>query len=143
MTSEEKLTKAVTPAVIEELYNQKIAPFLNGSGATHYSTEEQVVGTWMGEPLYQKTINFGALPNNTQKSINHGISNIAKIVSNTGYATTNSTDYFIPIPWNPANFDAEQSVALFSSKSEILIKVSYDLSMYTECYVTLQYTKTS
>ena len=24
--------------------------------STHYSTEEQVVGTWMGEPLYQKTI---------------------------------------------------------------------------------------
>lgn len=36
MTSEEKLTKTVTPAVIEELYNQKIAPYLNGEAHADY-----------------------------------------------------------------------------------------------------------
>ena len=44
-----------------------------------YSTEEQVVGTWMGKPLYKKTINFGSFPNATNKRIAHGISNIEMI----------------------------------------------------------------
>ena len=41
-----------------------------------YSTEETVVGTWMGKPLYKKTINFGSFPNATTTRIPHGISNI-------------------------------------------------------------------
>lgn len=79
MTSEEKLTKTVTPAVIEELYNQKIAPFLNGAG-NNYSLDEQVVGTWIdGSMLYQKTVTTGS-------SVPTGGTLIQRIVQ-TGYDT--------------------------------------------------------
>lgn len=44
-----------------------------------YSTEETVVGTWMGKPLYKKTINFGSFPNATTTRIPHGISNIEMV----------------------------------------------------------------
>ena len=47
-----------------------------------YSTEEQVVGTWIdGKPIYRKVIDFGALPNSTLKQVPHGISDIDAIVS--------------------------------------------------------------
>ena len=44
-----------------------------------YSTEETVVGAWMGKPLYKKTINFGSFPNATTTRIPHGISNIEMV----------------------------------------------------------------
>ena len=48
--------------------------------ATDYSTSEKMIGTWVdGSPLYQKTIEFGALPNAAEKSVAHGISNISQI----------------------------------------------------------------
>lgn len=48
MTSEEKLTKAITPKVLEDFYNQKVAPFLNGAahtGFTPIGTIISVMGT--------------------------------------------------------------------------------------------------
>ena len=35
-----------------------------------YSTEEKVIGEWMGKPLYSKTYSCGQLPNSSQKQIN-------------------------------------------------------------------------
>lgn len=44
-----------------------------------YSTEEQVIGTWIdGKPLYQKTFINVSLPN-ASSTINHGIANIDNI----------------------------------------------------------------
>ena len=38
---------------------------------TDYSTTEKIVGTWIdGKPIYQKTVFFGGLPNNTTKQVN-------------------------------------------------------------------------
>ena len=50
--------------------------YVNNAIKEVYSTEETVVGTWMGKPLYKKTINFGSFPNATTTRIPHGISNI-------------------------------------------------------------------
>ena len=44
-----------------------------------YSEEEKRIGIWFGKPLYRKTINFGALPNASQKSVAHNILNVEKI----------------------------------------------------------------
>ena len=53
----------------------------NGDGSQFqpvvYSEDEREIGVWTdGRPLYQKTINFGALPNNSSKVVNHNISNL-------------------------------------------------------------------
>lgn len=61
--------------ISDELY----APS-GGSSGCNYSFSEQVVGTWTnGKPLYQITVDFGALPNNSKKTVNHGITNIDEI----------------------------------------------------------------
>lgn len=66
----------------------------SGVPAVHYSTDEHVVGTWTdGSTLYEKVIDFGSLPNNTEKSVAHGISNANKIWIADGYVTTGSAFY--------------------------------------------------
>lgn len=55
-----------------------------GVPTVHYSTSEQVVGTWFGKPLYEKTIvkNNIAMGNNggNLTSIPHGVSNLKECV---------------------------------------------------------------
>ncbi len=54
------------------------------TGTTHskfqpviYSTEEREIGVWTdGRPLYEKTVDFGALPNNTTKTVSYNISDL-------------------------------------------------------------------
>ena len=140
MTSEEKLTMAITPKVLEDFYNQKVAPFLNGSGAMHYSTEEKVVGTWIdSKPIYQKTINFGALPNTTTKNVAHGISNFKKIVNIISIVDWGSGGSSLSFA---GSRDTTQGISLYVEGSNIVIVTETDRSSLT-AYITLQYTKTT
>ena len=47
----------------------------SGGSSTVYSTEEQVVGTWVdGSTVYRKVIHYGTMPNKTSKTVAHNIS---------------------------------------------------------------------
>lgn len=113
-----------------------------GVPAVHYSTNEQVIGTWIdGKPLYQKTVDFGNLPNNTNKSVNHNISNIDKILSlqTTGMNLTAHSAISIP---NVSNSSLNNMVALSATSTQVTIGSKVNVSVYY-AYVTLQYTKTT
>lgn len=113
----------------------------NLNGLANYSTEEQVIGTWVnGKPLYKKTVDFGAFPNNTTKSVPHGISNISKIVKITAIAS--ASNIFLSVPWaSPDN--AIYNPYLYADLTNINLRTARDMTNYTECYVTLEYTKTT
>ena len=79
------------------------------TGTTHskfqpviYSTEEQEIGVYEdGKPLYQKGINFGALPNNTTKDVAHNIANVDKIWVYDGFTyDSNGNSYQTNRPTN-------------------------------------------
>lgn len=109
---------------------------------SNYSTEEQVVGTWIdGKPIYQKTVNCGALPNNTSKDVAHGISDIDKATAVYGYGFT-STGGIIPLPYVVPGSYATEYVALSANRTNVSIGTGKDRSSLTG-YVTLQYTKTT
>lgn len=62
---------------------ETIAAGAESEGLTvDYSTSEQVAGRTYtgGETIYQKTIAFGALPNNTTKNVAHGIGVAFRII---------------------------------------------------------------
>lgn len=62
-----------------------------------FDTTEKVVGKWTdGRPIYQKTVNFGALPNTTNKSVAHSISNLGTIISSVAYANDGTNYVLIP-----------------------------------------------
>lgn len=106
-----------------------------------YSTTEQRVGTWIdGKPLYQKTVDCGALPNNTIKSIEHGISNADTFVNEFGMAKSSVQTLNLPLV-NPATL--ANAINIWVDTTYIKIQSATNYSTYTETYITLLYTKTT
>lgn len=109
----------------------------------NYSTSEQNTGfTWIdGKTIYKKTISLGALPNNTDKDVAHGITGLDRIIHWEGIAK-DSLDEQIPLPFvwldNGGGF-----VAVYeSSPTNIRVITGSDRSDYVG-YITLYYTKSS
>lgn len=107
-----------------------------------YSTEEQVVGEWInGKPIYEKTINTGAFPSNSEKDVAHGISNIENIITYFGFAKRNDNVFSnIPISSNVSSALIQTDCNLTNIR---LITGYSAASVYIDSYITLQYTKTT
>ena len=114
-----------------------------GSSDIEYSTEERKIGKWInGSDLYQKTISFGALPNNTSKSVNHGIENLDLIVEFSALAKRPSPFNIIPLPSSHYQSASAQQEISFNATA-ITVRNGNDSSAYSDVYITLQYTKTA
>lgn len=108
-----------------------------------YSTSETVCGTWInGKPLYRKVINFGELPNTTEKNVSHGVSNIGTIVSMKGFAIRNTDGITIFLPYISVG-DPDSNVGLYSKPGYVSAYALKDRRPYSVCYVTMEYTKTT
>ena len=115
---------------------------VNGVDITNtYSTNEQIIGTWIdGKPIHRKVVNFGALPNTTQKGVSSGITNIEMITKLEGYAKNNYG--VIPIPVSsPSGLNSVCSLYYNLDSNQVQIATGEDRSSYTTCYVTIEYTK--
>lgn len=122
-----------TPTTIaQELQNA------GGGGVVDYSTTEQDTGVkWIdGKNIYQKTIEFGALPVSTQKDVSAGLTNVNVIKME---AVATSTDDTLYIPYNAAN-NFVGLLYVYSTNS-VRIWSSTDLSNHN-AVVTIYYTKT-
>lgn len=105
----------------------------------NYSTEEKVVGTWIdGKPIYKKVISFGALPNDSTKSIVHNILNLKRIVKLEGFAGSNQNLGGITLPHATLT-----PVALYADSSTVSVKTNNDATAYIETYIYVYYTKTT
>ena len=107
-----------------------------------YSTEEQVVGTWIdGKPLYRKVIssNFASTVN-SQKAIGT-IKDFNVIVKFEGYFTNPKNDNFYPFPF--ALNDEDISVYFYKSTGEIFEIHNYSYANNLYCYAVVEYTKTT
>lgn len=108
-----------------------------------YSTEEKVIGEWLGKPIYRKVVDVGYLPNAGAKFVNHEISNIDSFVTIRGIAT-NGTNFF-PLPYSyssPSSNAGQYSITLYSNKLQIAIETGSDRTSYS-AKVILEYTKTT
>lgn len=110
-----------------------------GSYAVHYDGTEKVIGTWFGKPLYQKTVDFGALPNNNIKDLNHGITIADKIWVAGGFAYQPNGDFS-----NQLNLSGVSSGEWYFGVNSTFIRCSTqsDRTNYS-AFVTLNYTKTT
>ena len=126
------------PAVVDTLIRgfDEIGDAAEAEGT--YSTTERVVGKWTdGSTIYEKTINLGALPNVAPKTVNHGITNLDKVISI--IAVGNSASPKIPLPYV---FDDGKYANIYVSSDTILINTNRNLSSYTGT-CTLRYTKSA
>ena len=115
----------------------------NGQGglAHHYSTNETVIGTWIdGKPLYEKTVEFGALPNNATKDVLHNVANVNLMVKCDGIAY-NSSYEVITVPY--ANVDSyTYQLQFYADRTKVSIKTKINFTDYTGI-ITIRYTKTT
>lgn len=85
--------------------------------------------------VYVKRINFGALPNNTSKSINTNIDfNQNTLIKIEGIAKFNSNNIAFPIPFvNPANLSYSISVNI-DNDNNIVVVTGSDRSSYSAIF---------
>ena len=107
----------------------------------NYSTDEQVIGKWIdNKPIYRKIINCGTLPNNSDKNVTHNISNIDKIISIYGYATDGTIFHTV---LKAVTSETKYSINIVGDKTKLILTTGSDRTSLKECYVAIQYTKTT
>jgi hypothetical protein len=103
-----------------------------------YSSNEQVIGTWLGVTLYRKVINIGAIPNKTTKTIGSGLTN-ESVVKIYGIAK-NSDGYCLPLPYTNSVSQNDIRVTYSGTHHTIEVITTSDMSAYSG-YVVIEYTK--
>ena len=115
-------------------------PSGGGSSGHNWSTTEQVVGTWIdGKTVYEKTINIGAMVQDSSwHSMNHGITNLLKVISFDGYVINQAgTEFSAATFYRPQR---NTGVAFYATTTTLSYMNTYLAA--SECYVTLRYLKT-
>lgn len=109
----------------------------------NYSTSEVNTGfTWTdGSPIYKKTVSVGPLPNDSQKTVSHNISNMDKCIKIEGWAYESVSTSYISLPF--VTLTADNSVYIVVTSSEIRIGTGTNRSTFGTAYITLYYTKSS
>jgi len=101
-----------------------------------YSTAETLTNqTYLGYPVYRKVVDFGALPNATQKSIAHNISGTWRLFRLMGeaYSPTTGESFQLSYPALMAS--------LYVNKTNVVVSTNIDASYCTSSYVTIEYIK--
>ena len=91
-------------------------------------------------PIYRTVVKFGALPNNTTKSVAHGITNLGTTWSLVKlYAVaTNPNTTSVPIPgFDPA--DITKPMNLWFDGTNVNIQTTSNMSAYTTCWVVCEF----
>jgi len=144
------LKKGQTATItVSDYTNSQYTVYGIQTGTTHskfqpviYSTEERVIGVWKdGRPLYQKTVDFGALPNNTTKTVSYNISDLDYFVKIQCVAHNQNGSRNIPFV-DDAYKSGDVLLDTIKSSGVLRIIAHTDLSSLTGD-VTLQYVKTT
>lgn len=122
-------------------YNCKLVRWVNNGVTTEEwenppmiaNTEYRTTERSAGNPVYIKLVEFGPLPNNTEKSVTAMPAN-ANLISFDGYAVGNS--YNVPIP----GYYGIKSVGSTQSAGTIWLSTTIDMSSYNG-FITIKYTK--
>lgn len=106
-----------------------------------YSLTERVIGVWAdGTTLYQKVVNFGSLPNASEKTVSHGLPAGVKIRSVRAMAYNPSTMVNLYLPTLSTSSNAY--ITFYITGSSIAVNTyGTDRSAFTQCYFILEYSK--
>lgn len=106
-----------------------------------YSTEEKVIGTWMGKPLYRKTIGIRT-PNTTNNTEVYSFDTNFIIKNYYGFVTISESSQLLPINFY---FTNEYNVATYITKNTGKINMKVGSIAYTNqlATISLEYTKTT
>jgi len=135
--------------IVKKYCLEEIAKIFISNSTENYSTDEQIVGTWIDRKLlYQKTIAVTGhkFSTNVPITVPIGVSNINQIVHIQGIMTNTTNGNTSPIPYtNPysANVGGNATGISYTSPN-IIIRVGTDwpTGVAYNVYATIKYTKT-
>ena len=111
---------------------------------TNYSTSESLTNeTWMGKPVYTKTIYVASLPNATTGTYNHGISDVEFIWFDVAHCIWIFSNVTYPLPIINVDGNVNGNIGLVSANSTSFTIITRMDRTSTSAYVTLKYTKTN
>lgn len=133
------------PTNTSVLYCIKCKPNFSVCVQHTYSFDEHVVGTWLdGKQLYEKTVNFGSLPNNDTKCVPHGVDNADVVYVYDGFVKTDvnngNTNFSTPINVSPANMNSNWNC--WCDRENIYFHTGVNRTT-SFAIVTLRYTKST
>ena len=135
------LVASNTTTITDTLITNNIAKIgAHNIDCTAFSTTDEIVcGTWInGKTIYKKTVYFGSLPNNSNKSVAHGISGIEYVVKIEGI--NDAGNAWSPLPLVFRGADYIWNLEVYVDLTNITMASSKDLSNRT-AYLTIYYTK--
>lgn len=107
--------------------------------AKYSTTEEVVIGTYDGKPLYRSCLSIASLPNMTSTSYPHGIANIEKIFIGNNSHATDGTNY-LPLPFS--NKTSTDVIGVYPNPTNVVVDTGMDRSGLSAT-IFLEYTKTT
>lgn len=119
-----------------------------GVPAVHYSTDEQVVGTWIdGSTLYEKTVNIGKVIATGEKIYTLNIKNVDYVVDVKATPLLRQNESFYALTGgNPLWKEGSFIPTVMENNANDGLKITIYSGYYkseNDIYVTVQYTKTS
>lgn len=135
------ITSIPSEYVTESELNKAIANLTGGSSDNNFSSEEQIIGTWFGKPLYRKTLTT-VVEGNSQGSISLSNLNYDQIWINQGksfnqYDGNNTSS---AINW-VSNINNDYGIVYINVGKNVMIR--NNSSQTRQYYITLEYTKTT
>lgn len=109
-----------------------------------YTTDEQVIGTWLGEPLYRKVLVYSGPISTGQYLLAHNISNLKSVINLSAIVTDeNGSNRKLPLVY-------PSDVATYAASLYAIDKTNIDLELrqnglrnMTKINIILEYTKTT
>lgn len=115
--------------------------YAGGSSDSYSYNELDTGGNWVdGKRIFKKTIHFGALPNNTAKSVNHGIVGLDTCVKFEGTALYTPGGQWWQIPLVMRGTETSYQTTGYVNSTAIYLTNQNDRSTF-DCYITIYYTK--
>ena len=115
----------------------------NVSTNGNYSTSEVNTNTtWIdGKTIYQITLNFGTLPNNSSKNVQMPIGT-TKVILFSGYSYAPDIVTIVPIPFlHTSSVSSQITCSYTPSTRNLSVTTGSDRTAFTETYLTVRYIK--
>ena len=108
----------------------------DGNFSNIYSTNEQIIGTWLGKPLYRKVIEYTFLEANTANAVTT-IPNLEYFTKIEGFFIEGINRFLVPYSYN------NEAINCYTSNNVLYEIHNYSFPNNKTAFITIEYTKTT
>lgn len=101
-----------------------------------YSTNEQIIGTWLGKPLYRKVIEYTFLEANIDNAVTT-IPNLEYFTKIEGFFVEGINRFLVPYSYN------NEAINCYTSDNVLYEVHNYSFPNNKTAFITIEYTKTT